>query len=103
MIPTHPEVAHSRKISESCKTSRPALSKKFTYEASLFPFTAKPQQAWVGEALSALNPGDAHTAPKALKDTVKHPKDRTETPGFRSAGIAVKQNHFLAWNMIDQS
>jgi hypothetical protein len=52
MIPTHPEVAHIRKISESCKISLPALSKKFTPEAWLFPFTAMPQQAWADEVLS---------------------------------------------------
>ncbi|WP_143890911.1 hypothetical protein [Desulfomicrobium baculatum] len=94
MIPAHPEVVHIRKISESCKISRPALSKKFTCETSLFPFKAMPQQAWAGEALSVLNSGDFHAAPKASKDVVKHPKGRTDAPGFRSAGMAVSEVTF---------
>jgi hypothetical protein len=94
MTPTQPEVAHIRKISESCKISRPVLSEKFTHETSFFPFMAMPQQARAGEVLSALNSGDVHAAPKASKDAVKHPKGRTGAPGFRSAGIAVSEAAF---------
>jgi hypothetical protein len=94
MIPTQPEVAQIRKISESCKISHPALSKKFTGKASQFSFKAMPQQARAGEALSALNSGDFHAAPKASKDTVKHPKGRTDAPDFRSAEPALSEATF---------
>jgi len=57
MTPTHPEVAHIRKISASCKIPRPALSKKVTFQASLFSFKAmrntpgptRPCRCWIPE------------------------------------------------------
>jgi len=62
-----------------------------------------PQQAWTGEALSALNSGDFQAALKASKDVVKHPKGPHRRAWFPLGGNGGQRSHFLAWNMIQQS
>jgi len=72
----------------------PGIVEKFYMQDIAFSFKAMPQHDWAGEAMPVLNPGDFHAAPKASKDAVKHPKGRTDAPGFRSAGTALSEATF---------